>query len=512
MIRLEAPIAAVTVYPGQARVTRRGRVELPGGQTRVLVTGLPSGLHPDSVRVAGTGSASVLGVDVAAERHPRPTTAPELRERADALDAALAEIADADTALATRIDLLGGVARRSAGALAQALARGEADPARVAAAGAGLADELARVLGERRDLALARDRVAEERAEVERLLADRRSEPDLVTVAVELSGEGGVDLEVSYVVDGAGWESRYDVRLSGERLAVTWFALVTQHSGEDWPECELALSTARPTAGVSVPELNPWFLDVLSPVLPMAAAPPPTGAYAAAASAATPRGRAAKAEIAVDTASVEHGATAATYRPRRPVAVPADGSAHRATVAVLELEAKVDHVTAPVRGPEVYLRATAVNTSEHTLRTGRAGLFHDAEYVGVTLLETWAPGEELELALGVDDRVRVERELIRRSAGKAVLGGTRRLEAAYRTTVANHGPGPTRITVVDQVPVSRHESVAVREVTLRPDPAERDELGRVTWRLDLAPGGRAELELAVRVDVAKGANLTGWRD
>ncbi|MFC5287746.1 DUF4139 domain-containing protein [Actinokineospora guangxiensis] len=508
MIRLDAPIAAVTVYPGQARVTRRGRVTLPGEDTRVLVTGLPALLHPDSVRVAGSGEAAVLGVDVVPERHARPSTAPELRERAEALDAALAEMADTDTAYGTRVDLLTGVARRSSGALATALARGDADPARVAAAGAGLAEELSRVLAERRDLALARERVAEERAEVQRLLADVSSEPDRVAVAVDLSGSGEVDLEVSYVVDGAGWESTYDVRLTGERLTVTWFALVRQHSGEDWPECELALSTARPAAGVAVPELDPWYLDVLSPVVPMALSAPAPGMYAGAAVSK----RSAVAEVALDTAAVEHGTTATTYRPQRPVAVPADGSSHRATVAVLEVDARVDHVTAPVQGPEVYLRATAVNTSEHTLRPGRAGLFHDAEYVGVTALEPWAPGEELELALGVDDRVRVERELVRRSAGKAVLGGTRRLEAAYRTTVANHGPRAARVAVVDQVPVSRHESVVVRDVTLRPEPAERDDLGRLTWRLDLAPGQRAELELAVRVDVAKGTNLSGWRD
>ncbi|MGW5054423.1 mucoidy inhibitor MuiA family protein [Actinokineospora sp. NPDC004072] len=505
MIRLDAPITAVTVYPGQARVTRRGRVVLPGGDARVLVPGLPALLQPDSVRVAGAGAATVLGVDVAPERHARPTTAPDLRERADALDAALAEIDDTDTALATRVDLLTGVARRSTSALAQALARGEADAARVAAAGEGLAGELAGVLAERRELVLTRERVLAERAEVERQLAERTADPDLVAVAVDLSGEGEVDLEVSYVVDGAGWESRYDVRLAGERLTVTWFALVEQRSGEDWPECELALSTARPAAGVAVPELDPWYLDVLSPVVPMAAAAlPAPAAYG------TARGMAA--EIAADTAVVEHGTTANTYRTRRPVAVPADGAAHRATVAVLDLDARVDHVTAPVQGPEVFLRATAVNTSEHTLRPGRAALFHDAEYVGVTQLDAWAPGEELELALGVDDRVRVERELVRRSTGKAVLGSTRRLEAAYRTTVANHGPRQARIAVVDQVPVSRHESVTVRDVTTTPDPAERDDLGRLTWRLDLAPGASAQLDLAVRVDVAKGVNLAGWRD
>ena len=69
-------------------------------------------------------------------------------------------------------------------------------------------------------------------------------------------------------------------------------------------------------------------------------------------------------------ATVEQGATAATYQPARPVAVPADGGAHRATVAVVEMSAALDYITAPVKGAEAHLRATVTNTSEHTLPAG----------------------------------------------------------------------------------------------------------------------------------------------
>ncbi|HEV2784174.1 MAG TPA: DUF4139 domain-containing protein, partial [Actinophytocola sp.] len=218
------------------------------------------------------------------------------------------------------------------------------------------------------------------------------------------------------------------------------------------------------------------------------------------------------AEVAAATASVEHGATAATYQPARRIAVPSDGTAHRTTIMVAELPSRLDHVTVPLRGPEAYLRATAVNTSEHTLRPGPAAIFHDTEFVGTTALEPWAPGEEVELALGVDDRVRVERELIRRTAGKAVLGGTRRHEAAYKITIGNYGPRPARITVIDQIPVSTDDAITVRDVQCEPKPAEQTDLGEVTWKLELAPNKTTELTMSFRVDVAKGVQLSGWRD
>ena len=218
------------------------------------------------------------------------------------------------------------------------------------------------------------------------------------------------------------------------------------------------------------------------------------------------------AELAVATAAVEQGVAATTYQPARRIAVPSDGSAHRTTITVAELPARLDHVTVPLRGPDAYLRATVVNASEHTLRPGPAAIFHDTEFVGTTALEPWAPGEEVELALGIDDRVRVERELIRRSTGKTVLSGTRRHEAAYKITVGNYGPRRASVAVTDQVPVSRDEAIVVREVKLDPKPAEQTELGEVTWKLTLAPNETAELTLAFRVDVAKDLKLAGWRE
>jgi uncharacterized protein (TIGR02231 family) len=217
-------------------------------------------------------------------------------------------------------------------------------------------------------------------------------------------------------------------------------------------------------------------------------------------------------QVTDGVATVEQGVAAATYRPARPVAVPADGAAHRATVAVLELPAALDYITAPVRAPEAHLRAVVVNESPHTLLPGRAAVFHGGDFVGAIDVPTWAPGEEVELALGVDDRIRVERELVRRTAGRAALSAARRRDVEHRITVANHSPRPARVTVLDQIPVARDEGITVRETVAEPPPAERTELGLLTWRLELPPGGRAAVTLGVRVELARGVELAGWRE
>jgi uncharacterized protein (TIGR02231 family) len=519
---LDAPIVAVTVFPDRARVTRRGRVRLPAGEDRAVLADLPVMLLPDSVRVAGTGPATVLGVDVTPRHKPRTTddVAVDLIERLRQARQRLAAIEDEDAIAAGRLDFLRGLAERSTRSYASALAAGQTDPERVAGLADALAAQEAAVRENRRDLTDRRTRTAEEIAALERELAGRgaQKEPDrlAVVVALDIDAAAEVELEVSYLVHGAGWRSAYDLRLDDDALAVTWFGLVTQHTGEDWPECDLRLSTARPSGSLAVPELDPWFLDRVRPVpppMPMAdAGYDMEMTMAAPARAMAPRAAGRAVPLSAAVATVEEGVTAATYRPARPVAVPADGTAHRATVAVERMQARRDYVTAPVRAAEAHLRVTVVNTSEHTLPAGQAAVFHGADFVGSTLLEVWAPGEETELALGVDDRVRVERELVRRGAAKAVLGDTRRRDAEHKITVTNHTPGEIRVTVLDQLPVSRDDAIVVKERRLEPPPAERTEMGLLTWVLDLGPGASREIHLGVRVELARGVEVAGWRE
>src|SRR5262249_8134977 len=147
--------------------------------------------------------------------------------------------------------------------------------------------------------------------------------------------------------------------------------------------------------------------------------------------------RMAVADVAIvqSMATAEQGATAVTWKLPRPIAVPADGSPHKATITELALDAALDYITVPKLAPEVSLRAPVTNTSAHTLLPGRVSVFHDTDFVGTTTLDAVAPGEAIELQLGVDDRITVERELTKRQTSKTVLGNVRRTAVTYSITI-----------------------------------------------------------------------------
>src|SRR6478735_6416992 len=263
--------------------------------------------------------------------------------------------------------------------------------------------------------------------------------------------------------------------------------MITQATGEDWPACELTLSTARPGLAGAVPELDPWWVDVLTP------APPMPLAAAAPAGAEFGRMRAEKVQDVV--AEPQEGALAVAWKLPRPTAVPADGTPHRTTIATTTLDARLDHVVAPAVDPTAHLRATVVNTGGHALLAGPLSAFVDGDFVGSTHVDTTAPGAELELYLGVDDRVAVERELMERTPHRALLGGKVSAVERWRIEVHNGRPAPVRLVVRERVPVSRHPDVQVVDVEVKPEPAERDELGRIEWTASVAPGAAWEASI-----------------
>ncbi|MDT3442366.1 MULTISPECIES: DUF4139 domain-containing protein [unclassified Pseudofrankia] len=560
---LDAPITAVVVYPKQARVTRRGTVTLPpgaedagGGPPEVTVTlgSLPMELDTSSVRVSGRGAVRVLGVDVVVE--PRAVTADprlaELEDEVDRLRRRARELADDEETEQARRRFLDVAARNGAAALARGWgapswgggpAEGGTTPPsgeerRLAEASGALATQLAGIHARLRAIADEQENVQKLTDATRRALEARRGVrlPDTRQVVVALEPTGGpgaadgkvdVELEVSYLVASASWSARYDARLVGGVVTLTWFGMVRQRSGEDWPVGDLKLSTARPGRASGLPELTPWYVDVAHPpVMPFAMAAR-GGAFAGgaafdAAAEMTPVAAAAPAKapgaapppppVEHAVATVDTSGTAAIYRPARPVAVPADGRPHRTTLAVLELEAQLDYLTVPKLAPEAYLRATVTNTSAHTLLPGPVAVFHDADFVGTSAVELVPPGAEVELQLGVDDRLLVERELVSRATSRKVVGNLRRTDVGYVITLTNHTPRRAQATVRDQIPVSRHEGITVKDFQSSPTVGERTDLGQLTWTVDLEPAAQRRIEFGFRLEHARGLDLTGWTD
>jgi uncharacterized protein (TIGR02231 family) len=521
---LDAPITAVTVFRDGARVVRGGHVSVEPGRRPIVIGNLPAAVDPASVRIAARGrDLALLNVEVRRDygADPLREETARLRGEVERCRDVVQALDDEDAAQQARLGFLGYLSEAAATALARAVSFGRAGDDDLSRMAGHLSDGTASALGSRRAIA-ARRRAAQRELEAseQRLAAaeqraGRPAEFVAVSAVLEASAATRAEVELSYHVSGASWRPLYDLVLTGERLAIAYLAEVTQRTGEDWPAVELVLSTTRRGMHQTLPELQPWYVGRAMPVSPRVAAGgavfrarQATGDGMPAALAAAPAG-AAEPEVAMLEAEPGESGAGLAYRVARPLAVPADGGPHKTMVARFELDAALDYLAVPVLAAEAYLRATVTNNSPLLLLPGPARVFHDTQFVGETALETVAAGEEFELQLGVDDQIRVERELRRRSTSKAVIGGTRTIDIAFEITVENHRPNTARVSVHDHIPVSTDGEIKVRLREASPDPAERDDLGELTWALALEGGKAATVRYRFTVEHPAQVTIAG---
>jgi uncharacterized protein (TIGR02231 family) len=211
----------------------------------------------------------------------------------------------------------------------------------------------------------------------------------------------------------------------------------------------------------------------------------------------------------VAQAVVGEAGAAVTYRVGGRTDIPGDGTPRKTTIAVFNLKPKLDYVTAPKLADAAYRRATVTNVSQYMLLPGSAQLFEGEEYLGATALEATSPGQEFELVLGADERVRVKRELKAREVDKRFVGDRRRLKYAYEIEVENLLDGDRTIFVRDHIPVSRHEDIKVKLEFCDPKPTEHTELNLLEWKLVVGKGQKRTIRYECSIESPRAMEIRG---
>lgn len=547
MTDLAAPIQEVTVYADRALITRVGGLHLEAGEHELRINNLPAFLR-ESLRASGQGpqGTRILDVDISTTFHPRPPESElqTLQTACDLLQRRLDLIRARREALSDRRQWLRALGEHSRD-FAKGLAGGQMKPQDCADFFTFTANQALQNAEAEQDLDVQTRQIQEELSAKQRELASKQGYdlPDRLTavVTVEVTEEGEFTLELSYLVTQASWRPQYDVRVSlnedGNRgeVELTYLGLVQQSTGEDWGQVHLALSTARPSQAAVLPELQPRYLQVDTPLpmrMPAPAAAPGGLARGGLQAQALFMDRASdedsfgtdtllakqslppppplvQAEIA--TATTEQSGTAYVFKIARSVDIPSDNSPHKTTIARDKLPCEFDYVSAPVLDPAVHLRAHITNTTERVLLPGSSSIFLSGEYVGATQLKMTAPREQFKVFLGIDDALKVKREQIERTVEKGTLlqGDLRRITYAYRITIHNYAAFPRAIVLRDQIPVSQHERIKVKTQIIQPSPTERTKLELLTWRFSLSADGEHKLEYRYTVEHPQGTQVIG---
>ena len=277
-----APVAGsvsrVTLYRGQALVTREVPVAGKDGALELVVGDLPAQVVPDSLFAEGSDAVEVRAVRFrsrAVGEEPQQ----EIRKLDDAIEELNLKLAANRKSLelaarqAIYLDQLDGfVAPRAK----QDLSKGVLD--------AKALQEVTKFSFERREKIAERQLALDKEART--LTADlallQRKRAEVAGKATRTVHEallflvkrGAADatVRVNYLVGGCGWAPAYTLHAGADRkqVEVQYSALIQQMTGESWDDVALTLSTASPAISARGPGLAPFHV-VLGPAVPNAA-------------------------------------------------------------------------------------------------------------------------------------------------------------------------------------------------------------------------------------------------
>ncbi len=531
---VSSTISAVTVYTDRAVVTRTATVELAGGTTELVFANLPLAINERSLQVSGRGTAQALILDVSAKQtYVDFTPNARVKELEDLLKGLQKQgrgLDDRNGALRAQSTIL----ERMEAALFAPPAKDVPRPDlnQFTASMVYLSEQKTKIIAEHAALDEQREDLQTKTTTVQNQLNELRGAGGrgykTVTVRVSAAQAGNLEVALSYTVPGASWAPSYDARvLSSERVvALGYFGLVRQNTGEEWKDVALTLSTARPGLGGAAPVLSVWNLDVFSAVaLRQERDKLERSAYAAKSVNASmavgevnmqsltsnAQGGALEMKDAeMAAATIEAGATSASFKIAMSASVPSDNSPQKVPITSARLNANPEYLTVPKRLATAFLTAKVVNTSEFPLLAGGMNVFLDGTFVATSALRTVMAGEKFDLALGADEGISVKHKRVQKfTEDTGLTNSGKRITYEYLITIQNNKKTAEHVIVADQVPLSRNEKVVVKLLSPDAKEAKPTDEGTLKWKLDLKPGEKRELTVKFTVEYANDVSVTG---
>jgi len=177
----------------------------------------------------------------------------------------------------------------------------------------------------------------------------------------------------------------------------------------------------------------------------------------------------------------------------------------------LALPAEFEYYTLPRSGQQAYLTGNLANTSDFVFLAGSGNTYVGDEYTGSTWLPNVAPQESMLVSFGIDERVKVKRELVKSFKTKGGLfSKTEKQSFVYKTTIDNFTPKSVTIKVVEQVPVSQQGEIRVTVTKVEPKYLEEDkDKGTYTWKPTIETNGKFVIDYEFTVEYPAGRRVQG---
>jgi uncharacterized protein (TIGR02231 family) len=329
----------------------------------------------------------------------------------------------------------------------------------------------------------------------------------VVTVSADKITTGYLDL--TYLVNNAGWTAQYDLRsnIESSKINLNYKAQVYQNTGIDWKEVRLSVSTNDPYKNKTKPELSPWLIG-LHPF-----------AYQqnqgdldqkqSLSEIAVPMSRSKLEKDDVEERNFNYATSAqhtqviqhmisAEFKIDLPYTIKSNGEKHMVLVKNEDVEANFIYYAVPKIENAAYLVARITNMEELQMIPAKATIFFDGSYMGETFINPGVMDDTLSLSLGKDPNIIVKRTFMKKKYKEKIIGSDVEKTSMYQIEILNNKNKSIEIIVQDQIPVSRIEGIEITAEDIS-NGKLIETTGIIEWKLNIESKEKQVLDLKYKV-------------
>lgn len=543
-IPVESKIRAATVYNDRATLTRQAKVTVPAGSHTLVFKGLPVSIFTDSLRTEGKAQGKIRfgAISHKTESHEDYVVPKEkeISAQIELLSDQKKMLFDEKQALTGSLTFLGKLGEQAVLRASEDIAQINLKPEEWKGAADAIYSKGFENMKAMNTLDVSMRNIDKQIKKLEDELAQLRTgetQTMLVQIPLESEAETILTVDLSYQISNVSWQPVYDARLdtSSGKLDLIQYGEVWQNTGEDWEGVELTLSTAQPSRGAGLPDLDTQWVNLLQPVKvkPMAAAM--NGAGMAMDSAA-PQEMSAKSleralmvgesampvpiesdefeEAEFVSAEIDTEGFVGAYKITGSADVKSDGTHSKHLIGAFDTDSTLQVQVKPQISTEAFLVAKTKLKGEAPVLPGMVNLFRDGAFIGQHDMQMLRPGDEEILAFGVDDNVRIKRNLLKdENAESGLISKESVLERHFTTQVQNLHKQPIEIAVLETVPVPQNERIRVEIIKDKTTPGYVSDLdnikGLTQWTAKLEAGAKGDVALGWKVIWPKDGIING---
>jgi hypothetical protein len=202
------------------------------------------------------------------------------------------------------------------------------------------------------------------------------------------------------------------------------------------------------------------------------------------------------------TTSVVENQTTVEIEVDKPYSIASGGEKLMVDLKNYDIPAEYNYIAVPKLDKDAFLMARITDWGKYSLLEGEANLYFEKSFVGRTVLDANTLSDTLEISLGRDKNILVQREKQEEFTKRRTLGTNKIETRGFKITVRNKKSSTINLTIYDQLPVS-----VISEITVTPnnlDNAKFDtQTGELKWQFTLPSQQQKELLFGFEVKYPK---------